>query len=258
MTLNLLLIVALGLALLVGLRPAYRWLLLRVQLRPLLKAIAKLRAAAALAPRYDPVPPGDPRLVPLAEHFAALTDQLVALGFRSLGDACEVSSNEKQIGVVRWVASGDGTVSGWFGVVQSAKATTPVMVLLSEVKGRGFAITRRGGSDLTLTRAPTIVHHLVNKEAPLAEMVETHAQAKERLPAGSGLSRAGTLEDAAALLGRFRTENLAWRSAQPADQLLKADLCRVLEHAYVILGAEKFGKLFSQAAVYAGFEPMSG
>jgi hypothetical protein len=241
----------LGVALLI--KPAFRRLILRLQLKPLMNAVDRLRAVAEHAPRYDRVQDGDPRLEPFAVHFNAMTAQFEALGFRSLGDACEVSHDERQVGVVRWVASGDGAACGWFGVVQSAKAPkTPVMVLFSEAKGRGFAITRRGGPDLALTRAPTIVHTLVGKEAPLSEMAETHTKAAQGVAAGSALTAVRSLEEAVALALRFREENLAWRTRQPADWLLKQDLRRVLEHAATIMEPEKFRKLFDRAAEWAG------
>ncbi|HEY0250042.1 MAG TPA: hypothetical protein VGC41_00865 [Kofleriaceae bacterium] len=93
----------------------------------------------------------------------------------------------------------------------------PNLSLRSGVNGETF-ITEHGNPMLFAT-APEIHRQLVAKAAAVAEVVASHAA----LVGDRALTRVATPDDLLRLLNEERERCVAWRKAQPPDELIEAD-----------------------------------
>jgi len=123
-------------------------------------------------------------------------------GLEPVGDLHELGEDGRPAAAVRWFVSRQGGVWGWLGL----SPTGPAMLLVSQVPGAGFVTTLRSPP------APSAV-----------------AAMREPTPV-EGLE--GALEGMAALKAHVP----AWRAAQDPDELLRADVKRILGDQFEDLG----------------------
>ena len=192
--------------------------------------MAWLPRAALDEQRYQPLGADDPRSPRSLLFYEAGSRELGTLDFVVLGEVTEQNSIGKTVGVTRWIAAPDRTACGWFAVLPAGRGMTPVRFLFSESLTPGtFFITHSGPTSVRVAQPPTI-HRT---EAPFEHGLAAPAVRHRELIDSSGAARDGlrtveSLDEAIALLRRLRVAARGWRLAQPADELLTADLRVIL------------------------------
>ncbi len=223
------------------------------ELEALRKAVDGLRAGAAAFQRPEPLPTAHADVtVEAAAHEPAM-QELVALGFRSLGYAGQ-QRKDGSMAVSNWFAHTDGTISGWLGTLKTKQGSRIVMYFLSEAPGPVYCTSMRGGSALSLVRPPFVGHAHYDVEDDLSELLREHRRRFTALSAGAPPTVVATLEQAIDANERFHQARMAWRGSVAEPELLRADLRAVLLHTQRTMRPSDFALIYSEAARWLGVE----
>lgn len=202
---------------------------LRQKLTLLAEQVRGLRARALERITYRPA--GKDALATILDEATAEAE---SLGLSMLGDYIEEASVVSLERAIRWFVDGDGTTFGWMAPFEVDGQKYILIVLMShELDAQ--TITARQPLGSTLSRPPFVtLSHL----PPATSFQQTLA--KHRTKAGLGESGRAwipvkTFEQVEHELDRMRDKVIAWRNAQPEDELLDADLRSLLGPQYAKL-----------------------
>jgi hypothetical protein len=182
------------------------------------RGIRELRMRASRQPPMNPV---SEQSGTIPSEFAPITDELKQEGFRMLGDVEELDYDGGMVGRLRWFTSSDNQIYGWFGIAQGH----PVMLLLSEDAGRGFAATVRSPHAPSTVVPDTVREFRIRWESGLGEALTGH---RAGLHAMAAPVRVTDLAAALASLNRLKEHVAAWRARQDPDTLLQADVRNIV------------------------------
>lgn len=173
----------------------------REALEGVARGIAKLRRMAGVAPRFAPLP-GDAQEVPRLERAEP---ELERSGLVPVGDLQEMGEDGRPAAAVRWFVSRQGGVRHHAALAPCPSTAVP----------------------------DTVVHQRLDWEEGLAAALGRHATAvaamgEPRPVAGPE----GALEGMSALKAHVAT----WRAAQDPDELLRADVKKILGDRFEDLG----------------------
>ncbi len=219
------------------------------------KAVEALRRGAANHTPPQVLEPSHPVVAAAAKAHDDGMKDLVALGFRSLGDAGE-RRKDGSIAPSRWFADSDGTISGWLGLIRTKTGPRLLVFFVSEAQGPAYCTTLRGGSGLSLARPPFVSHADLETNVSLADLLRSHrARAASLTPEGAPLTRVATIDDALALMERLHRARMDWRASIDEYELLRADFRSVLANSYRDMEPGDFWFIYSRAAEWLGFDP---
>ncbi|MFT3699896.1 MAG: hypothetical protein QM831_42525 [Kofleriaceae bacterium] len=192
------------------------------------RTIFRVFEQAAVANPYQVVPIDE--AVPFVRQTVALADQLHTLGYRDLGSIITVFA-------VDHVLRGFVDAAGIHVAIIAANANGAVLQMTSFAADESFN-TRRGDS-AGLAYPPTSHRQIVDKDLGLADVIARH---KAFLPSEPGLIRVESTTQLVELLVANRKRSIAWRKAQPPEELLDRDLRGLLgEDNY-----KRFGPWFTR------------
>jgi hypothetical protein len=197
---------------------------LRQRLALLAEQVRRLRAQALARVTYTAA-------LPSSEHDALLagaTREAEGLGFTMLGDFREASAVDSPDRLMRWFADAAGTTFGWMSPFEVAGQRHVVVVLMSHELDSQVITTRQPAASL-LSRPPFV--DLVTVP-PATSLTETLARHRKRATPDRALVPATSAEAVFAEVMRMRDQTAAWRKAQPAGELLDADLKSLLGAQY--------------------------
>lgn len=221
------LLVLLAVAIVYALRLRRKIVLLAEQIRG-------LRARALERVTYRPAPADA-----LGNALDDITEEGTGLGLTMVGDRVEEAAVAALERPMRWFVDAAGTTFGYFAPFEVEGAKYTVVVLMShELDAQ--TISARQPAASTLARPPFVTLQHV---APATSLVQTLAKHRSK----AGIDEAGrafipvkTFEEVEHELDRMRDKVIAWRKAQPADELLDLDLRSLLGAQYAKLaGAMK-------------------
>jgi hypothetical protein len=222
---KLILLVAIAIAIIYVLRARRQLAILAAQIR-------ELREHAMHSITYRPVGTSPE----LTDELEAATREAQAAGFTMLGDFVEESAVREAGLAMRWFVDGRGTTFGWLAPFSVAGTRETVLVLMSHELA-SQTITSRAPKASALSRPPFVrVQHV----APGTSFLDTwakHREVAELDDESRGFVPVRTFEQLRHELERMRDKVIAWRQAQPEDELLDADLKSLLGTQYVRLGA---------------------
>ena len=200
-------------------------------------ALRNARASAA-----DPSPwrlrgDGDRAAFDMLTSVSAKADEqaLEQLGFRTLGEIALERSDKAVALASRAFVSADGTTIATLSV--SAKARGHVMALFSSHCGERQIATSRGAVP-SLAKPPFVEYEALPVKTSLAAVFEAHVGRPR--PDAAAIT---TIDQLLARANELRERTLAWRAAEPPDELLDADLRAMLGPAYASSGKMWFAKL---------------
>ncbi len=241
---------------------------LRAKLALLAEQIRRLRANALEPVSYRPAPPGA-----IGGDLAALTADADALGFTMLGDhledssldqlraaggvaarACEAGPCEHSGRAMRWFVDPAGTTFGWFAPFDAGGLRHVVVVLMSHELAAQTITSRQPPASL-LSSPPFVDMQTVPMSASLADTLARHRKRAQLDDPERAFIPVRTFEQLTAELDRMRGKAIAWRKAQPVDELLDADLRSLLGAQYDKLSGPIRRRLVARAGA-AG--PRSG
>ena len=191
------------------------------------RGIRELRMRARLVPTMNPVSAAG---ADVPAQFASIQAELEREGFRMLGDVEELDLDGTVAGRLRWFASSDGAIWGWFGL---ANGVVPVMLMLSEDAGRGFVVTLRSPHAPSTVGPESIRELRLRWEEGLDVALDGQRAALATLAAPV---RVTDLDGAIASLHRLKEHASAWRAQQDPDGLLEADVRNIVGDRYDELG----------------------
>jgi hypothetical protein len=196
---------------------------LRQRLSLLAGQIRALRQQALEPLTYRPST--DPEL---GVKLAKATHEVDQLGFTILGDYIEESS--LQYGQsMRWFVDAVGTTFGWMSPFAVGGEQHIVVVLMShELDGQ--IITARQPAASLISRPSFVDMKTVPMATSITELFASHK--KRAFTDDGALVPIKTFEELEHELARMRDRVIAWRRAQPADELLDADLRSLLGAQY--------------------------
>ncbi len=234
----------------------------RARLAALAEQIRSLRANALEPVSYRPAPTGA-----LGGAVTKLTEEAERLGFTMLGDHLEDSSLDSTGRAMRWFVDGEGTTFGWlapFDVDQpphrpSAVLRGPaepdlaigqhrIVVVLMSHELASQTITSRQPAASLLSRPPFVDMQTLPLTTSLTETVAKHRKRAQLDDAERGFIPVRTFDQLATELDRMRSKVIAWRKAQPADELLEADLRSLLGSQYGKLAGPLRRRLVAEPA----------
>lgn len=203
---------------------------LRQKLALLAEQVRGLRARALERITYRPAGKDA-----LADVLDDATAEAETLGLTMLGDYIEEASVASLERAIRWFVDGaEGLTFGWMAPFEVEGQKYIVIVLMShELDAQ--TITARQPLGSTLSRPPFVtLAHL----PPATSFQQTLAKHRAR----AGLGEPGrafipvrTFEQVERELDRMRDKVIAWRTGQPEDELLDADLRSLLGPQYAKL-----------------------
>lgn len=196
-------------------------------LEKIARGVRELRVRSRLVPTMNRVSEHGGEI---PAEFASITQELQGEGFRVLGDVEEIDLDGSVAGRLRWFTSADNTVWGWFGV---AHVVHPVMLLLSEDAGRGFAATIRSPHAPSTVVPPTVREFRLRWEEGLEAAL---AGQRAAVAAMSAPVRVADLEGALGGLRRLKEHVTAWRAQQDPETLLEADVRNIVGDQFENLG----------------------
>jgi hypothetical protein len=216
------------LLLLVGLALIYL-LRLRARLALLAEQVRQLRANALEPISYRPAPKDA-----LGDTVTKVTEEAERLGFHVLGDYLEDSALDATGRPMRWIVDAEGTVFGWLAPFEVSGQQHIVAVLMSHELDRQTLTSRQPPASL-LSRPPFVDMQSVPTHVSLTELVSRHRKRAELDNNDRAFVPVKTFDQLTAELDRMRSKTAAWRKAQPADELLEADLRSLLGAQYAKL-----------------------
>jgi hypothetical protein len=219
MSATVLLIVLIGLAIIFVIRVRARLALLAEQIR-------SLRANALEPTSYRPAPAGA-----LGGAVAKLTIEAGQLGFSMLGDHLEDSALDSTGRAMRWFVDAAGTTFGWVAPFDVDGQHHVVVVLMSHELASQTITSRQPAASL-LSRPPFIDMQTLPLATSLTETLAKHRKRAQLDDPERAFIPVRTVEQLATELDRMRSKAIAWRKAQPADELLDADLRSLLGSQY--------------------------
>ena len=191
------------------------------------RGIRDLRMRARVVPTMNRVATEGESVPP---QFATIAAELEREGFRMLGDVEELNPDGSVAGRLRWFASADGTIWGWFGL---ANGVVPVMLMLSEDAGRGFTATIRSPHAPSTVSPETVRELRLRWEDGLDLALDGQ---RASVAAMAAPIRVTDLEGAIASLHRLKEHTNQWRTQQDPDALLEADVRNIVGDRYDELG----------------------
>lgn len=203
----------------------------RRQLAFLAAQIRELREHAIKPLTYRPM--GSPEL---ADELDAITREAEKAGFTMLGDYLEESPVRETGMPMRWFVDARGTTFGWMAPFEVRGKREIVIVLMSHELATQ-TITARAPKSSALFR-PSFVHvQHVELATPFKDTVAKHRELAKLDDETRGFVPVKTFEQLSHELERMRGKVIAWREAQPKDELLDADLRTLLGGQYNRLGS---------------------
>ena len=206
-----------------GVVGAVLWVLF---VRPLLSRLAPLlvrwRALSLETARYVPAE----RALPTD---SSLAEEMERCGLSWLGDRLLVHDGDAPK-PVRWFRDGSGTVFGFTGTFVPERGPTRHVVAFMTATPQAFLSTVRGGPNVRLATVPGSHMTSLPAASPLESVLSRH-----RADAAASPGEACAVTDcdsAVALHDKGRARVARWRTAQPYDQLLDADLRNVFRGPY--------------------------
>lgn len=221
---ELILLLAIAIALIFVLRARRRLALLAAQ-------IQDLREHAMKPITYRPAGSD----IDLGAELAATTREAEAAGFTMLGDYIEESPLRDGGMPMRWFVDARGTTFGWMAPFEVAGKREIVIVLMSHELA-AQTITSRAPRASALTRPPFVRVQHVDLTASFADVVAKHREAADLDDDTRGFVPVRTFEQVSHELERMRGKVIAWREQQPPNELLDADLRSLLGPQYARLG----------------------
>lgn len=216
---SILLILIVGFGLLFVVRLRHRLALLAEQVR-------QLRANALEPVSYSPAAGGA-----LDDVLGRATAEATALGFISLGDHVEHATLASADRTMRWLVDGAGTTFGWLAPFDVEGKKFVLAVLMSHELDQQ-TITSRQPVSSTLVRPPFVDMQMVATSTSLTDVVAKHRKRAQLDDADRAFIPVRTFEQLDRELARMRDKVVAWRKAQPAGELLDADLRSLLGPQY--------------------------
>jgi hypothetical protein len=219
---RLLLFAAIALAILYILRQQKRLALLAAQIRG-------LREQALEHLTYRPHQDSE-----LAESLAVATRELEAQGFTLLGDHAEEAKLAGSSQPQRWFVDRARTTFGWMAPFEVSGDRHVVIVLMSHELDRQVITARQPASSM-LSRPPFVTVQHVPPATSFAGLVEKHRDKAGLDDPERAFIPVRTFDEVVHELVRMRDKAIAWRQAQPTDELLDADLKSLLGAQYARL-----------------------
>lgn len=193
------------------------------------KALRDAREGAAGPTPYRLATPADKPVLERLRIAESHESALALVGFRPLGELI-LERAGKPVIVLRALVSADRRTVASTAV--SVKPGNQVLVALSSYTGEVQVATRRG--HVTSLAVPPFVRIIEQPPAtPIRDLVAAHQAPPDARPIE-------TLDDVLARMVELRDRTLAWRAAQPPDELLDADLRALLGSHY-----DQRGKLWA-------------
>ena len=199
---------------------------LRARLASLAEQIRQLRANALEPVSYRPAPAGA-----LGESVAKATAEAERLGFTMLGDYLEDSSLDATGRAMRWFVDPTGTTFGWLAPFAALGQQHIVVVLMSHELAAQTITSRQPPASL-LSRPPFVDLTTLPMTSSLTEVVAKHRKRAQLDDEERAFIPVRAFDQLTAELDRMRDNVIAWRKAQPADELLDADLRSLLGAQY--------------------------
>lgn len=198
----------------------------RARLTLLAEQTRRLRANALEPVSYRPAPSGA-----LGGGVVKITAEAEQLGFTMLGDHLEDSSLATTGRAMRWFVDADGTTFGSLAPFDYDGQRHIVVVLMSHELAAQTITSRQPAASL-LSRPPFVDMQTLPLTTSLAETVAKHRKRAQLDDAERAFIPVRTFEQLTTELDRMRSKVIAWRKAQPADELLDADLRTLLGSQY--------------------------
>ena len=196
------------------------------KVRHLEELIRKGRELAGLGITYKPATEPPPDLDDAAKSLPA--EMIV------LGDMTEHPDGRPATGTVRWFRDAGGTLFGWVAMVAAQGRRIPVAMLMSHTEADAYLTRFSPAKGATPASAPWSHRHDAEYYAGLSSAIAAH---RDRAPK-AGCVRVTSMDELLAELRRIRAKSVAWRAAQPPDELLDKDLRAYLGAHYGMLGAK--------------------
>jgi hypothetical protein len=199
---------------------------LRQKLALLATQIRDLRARADERITYRPAAADA-----LANVLDDVTAEAESLGLTMIGDKIEEAKNPSLERPLRWFVDAAGTTFGWMAPFEvDGQAYTLIVLMSHELDAQ--TITTRQPLGSTLSRPPFVTLQHVPPATSFQQTLAKH-RAKAGIDDGSrAFIPVRTFEQVEHELDRMRDKVIAWRKAQPADELLDADLRSLLGPQY--------------------------
>ncbi|HEY5924953.1 MAG TPA: hypothetical protein VIV11_24900 [Kofleriaceae bacterium] len=229
---NLLVLVAIVIAVLFVLRA-------RRQLAVLAAQIRELREHAINSITYRPV--GSPEL---ADQLDAVTREAEQAGFTMFGDYVEESPVRDDGMPMRWFVDARGTTFGWMAPFEVRGKREIVIVLMSHELA-SQTVTSRAPKASALSRPPFVQVQHVELGASFKDTVAKHRALAQLDDDTRGFVPVKTFDQLGHELERMRGKAITWRKGQQDDELLDADLRSLLGAQYRRLGSAMRRRLAS-------------
>lgn len=202
----------------------------RSSLEGIVQGIVRLRGLAGRSPRLVPLPAESPDVTPLER----MVPDLESADLHAVGDFHALDEGGRPAGAERWFVSGNGALFGWLGVTPAS----PVMLLVSEIPGRGFVTTLRAPRAPSTATPPTVAQQRLDWDEGLDAALRRH------LSAIAQMGRPASVEGLEAALGSMdalRAHVAEWRAAQDPAELLEADVRKILGERFDSMGDTVIG-----------------
>lgn len=219
MTTKLLLLCILAFAIIFVLRVRQKLAMLAAQIRG-------LREHALERVTYRPAGGAE-----LGDSIDDATAEAEKLGFTMLGDFVEESRVTPQGRAMRWMTDAAGTTFGWIAPFD-VDGQRHILIVLMSHELDAQTITSRQPLASTLTRPPFVTLQHLPPATSFAQVVAKHRDKAQLGDADRGHVPAKSFDQIVAELDRMRDKVIAWRSEQPADELLDSDLRSLLGPQY--------------------------
>ncbi len=202
---------------------------LRRKLVLLAEQIRGLRERALERVTYRPAPADA-----LGNSLDDITEEGQGLGLTMVGDKVEEAKLASLERPMRWFVDAAGTTFGYFAPFEVEGAKFTVVVLMShELDAQ--TISARQPASSTLARPPFVTLQHVAPATSLQQTLAKHRSKAALDEAGRAFVPVKTFEEIEHELDRMRDKVIAWRKAQPADELLDLDLKALLGAQYAKL-----------------------
>ena len=189
---------------------------------PLEGRIREIREVASSPLDYREPDTGDDALVGLMKlRIEPAVQKLANHGFTSLGDLV-MDHHGQPLGIMRSYVDGATTC---VHVIVTMEQPLPAVPLLQSYARDAHWLTLFGGESLPWLAVPPHSHR---QRADAALRFQSILDRHRKFARAEGLIRIATRDDLVRVLVADRALTIAWRDAQPPDQLLEADLRELL------------------------------